>query len=139
MFGNFSNPTSAYKSVGVESSVATADPHQLIQLLFEGAQAAIALARGEMERGNIPAKGKAISRAIDIVENGLKASLNMDVESDLPEKLDALYDYMILRLLHANLKNDPAALEEVAGLLGEIQGAWTEIRSEVSGSPGAGG
>lgn len=139
MFGNFSNPTSAYKSVGVESSVATADAHQLIQLLFDGAQAAIALARGEMQRGNVAAKGKAISRAIDILENGLKASLNMDVASDLPEKLDALYDYMILRLLHANLKNDAAALEEIAGLLGEIQGAWAEIRSEVSGTPGAGG
>jgi flagellar protein FliS len=139
MFGNFGNPTSAYKSVGVESSVATANPHQLILLLFEGAQAALSLARGEMSRGNIPAKGKAISRAIDIIENGLKASLNMDVDSDLPEKLDALYDYMILRLLHANLKNDLKALEEVAGLLGEIQGAWADIRDQVNGTPPAAG
>ena len=139
MFGNLSNPSAAYKSVGVESAVTTASPHQLILLLFEGAQAAISLARGEMARNNIPAKGKAISRAIDIIENGLKASLNLDVDSDLPEKLDALYDYMVVRLLHANLKNDPAALEEVATLLGEIQSAWVEIRDQINGTPPAAG
>lgn len=139
MFGNLSNPTAAYKNVGVESSVATADPHQLVLLLFEGALAAISLARSEMTRGNIPAKGKSISRAIDIIENGLKASLNLDVQSDLPEKLDALYDYMVQRLLQANLKNDPGALDEVAGLLGEIHGAWIEIREQVAGTPGVQG
>lgn len=133
MFGNFSNPVSAYKSVNVESAVASADPHKLILLLFEGAQAALAIAKGEMSRGNIPAKGKAISKALDIVENGLKASLNLEVNSDLAEKLDALYEYMIVRLLHANLKNDMAALDEVASLLGEIHKAWAEIRGQVIG------
>lgn len=131
MFGNFGNPVSAYKSVGVDSSVATADPHQLISLLFDGAKAAIATAKGEMSRGNIPQKGAAISKAIDIIDNGLNASLNMDVDSDLPEKLNALYDYMVARLLHANLKNDPSALDEVATLLGEIHSAWNEIRSQL--------
>lgn len=132
MFGSFNNPTSAYKSVDVNSSVISADPHQLILLLFEGATAAIALARGEMERRNIAAKGKSISKAIDIIENGLKASLNMKIDSDLPEKLDGLYDYMIVRLLHANLKNDLAALDEVAALLGELQGAWVSIRDQTA-------
>lgn len=135
MFGNLNNPAAAYKTVGVESSIASASPHQLILLLFEGAQAAMSMARGEMSRGNIPAKGKAISRAIDIIENGLKASLNLEVGSDLPEKLEALYDYMVLRLLHANLKNDPAALEEVSSLLGEIQSAWITIRDQVDDLP----
>ena len=135
MFGNFGNPVSAYKSVGVDSSVTTADPHQLISLLFEGAKAAIATAKGEMARGNIPQKGAAISKAIDIIDNGLNASLNMDVESDLPEKLNALYDYMVTRLLYANLKNDSAALDEVAALLGEIHSAWIEIRGQLDKQP----
>jgi flagellar secretion chaperone FliS len=133
MFGNRSNPTAAYQSVSIESSISEADPHKLILLLFEGAEAAIAIAKGEMSRSNIPAKGKAISKALDIIENGLKASLNMDINSDLVEKLDALYEYMIVRLLHANLKNDMAALDEVASLLGEIHRAWAEIRGQVVG------
>lgn len=128
MFGNFGNPVSAYKSVGVESSVSTADPHQLISLLFEGALSAIATAKGELARGNVPQRGIAISKAIDIIENGLKASLNLEVDSDLPEKLNALYEYMVVRLLQANLKSDLAALDEVSSLLSEIHGAWIEIR-----------
>lgn len=134
MFGNFGNPVTAYKSVSVDSSVNSADPHLLIALLFDGGLAAIATAKGEMSRGNIAQKGTAISKAIDIIENGLSASINMNVDSDLPEKLKALYEYMIARLLHANLKNDSQALDEVAQLLGEIRDAWNEIRDQVAKS-----
>ena len=127
MFGSPRNPTAAYASVGVETSVATADPHKLILLLFEGAKAAILSAKMNMEIGNIAEKGRLISNAIDIITNGLKASLDFEKGGDLSIKLAALYDYMAQRLLWANMKNDPAALEEVMRLLGEIHGAWAEI------------
>lgn len=128
MFGNLSNPVSAYQSVGIDVAVTSADPHKLILLLFDGALAAIAVAKGAMHQHNIAAKGESISKAIDIVENGLKASLDMEQGGDLAEKLAALYDYMVARLLHANLRNDEKALDEVSRLLGEIHGAWAQIR-----------
>lgn len=127
MFGSPRNPTAAYASVGIETSVATADPHKLILLLFEGAKAAILSARMNMELGNIAEKGRLISNAIDIITNGLKASLDFEKGGDLSLKLAALYDYMAQRLLWANLKNDPAALDEVMSLLGELHSAWAEI------------
>ena len=127
MFGSPRNPTAAYASVGVETSVATADPHKLILLLFEGAKAAILSAKMNMELGNIAEKGRLISNAIDIITNGLKASLDFEKGGDLSLKLAALYDYMVQRLLWGNLKNDPAALDEVMHLLGEIHSAWVEI------------
>ena len=67
------------------------------------------------------------SKAIDIINCGLKASLDKSSGGDLAEKLDALYEYMSLRLIHANVKNDQAALDEVAHLLNEIRSAWVEI------------
>jgi flagellar protein FliS len=127
MFGSPRNPTAAYASVGVETSVATADPHKLILLLFEGAKAAILSAKMNMELGNIAEKGRLISNAIDIITNGLKASLDFEKGGDLSIKLAALYDYMAQRLLWANMKNDAAALDEVMRLLGEIHSAWAEI------------
>lgn len=127
MFGSPRSPTAAYASVGVETSVATADPHKLVLLLFEGAKAAILSARLNMELGNIAEKGKLISNAIDIITNGLKASLDFEQGGDLSLKLAALYDYIAQRLLWANLKNDPAALDEVMRLLGELHSAWAEI------------
>jgi len=127
MFHMMRNPGAAYAQVGVETAVPEADPHQLILLLFEGAKSAIVQARANLDSGHIAAKGEAVSKAIDIIDNGLKASLNTDAGGELVANLAALYDYMVRRLLWANLKNDRAALDEVATLLGEIHSAWAEI------------
>lgn len=127
MFGNNRNAISAYQKVDVDAAIEVADPHRLILLLFSGAQAAIGKARAAMQMNLIAAKGQAISQAIDIISNGLKASLDMKKGGDISSRLDALYDYMVFRLLHANIKSDLKALEEVSGLLEEIHSAWREI------------
>lgn len=127
MFGNARLAISAYQKVGIDAAIEVADPHRLILLLFSGAQAAVGNARAAMQDKRIAAKGEAISKAIDIIGNGLKVSLDLEQGGEIAERLEALYDYLVLRLLHANLDNDLAALEEVAALLEEIHGAWREI------------
>jgi flagellar secretion chaperone FliS len=126
MFGKFSNPATAYADVGVDSAVMSADPHRLILLLFQGAESGVALAKESIRQENFAAKSQAISKSIDIINNGLLASLDRSV-GDLSEKLAALYEYMSTRLLRANMKNDIAALDEVGVLLAEIRSAWEEI------------
>ena len=121
-----------YNKVGVESGVAAADPHQLILMLFQGALLAIVNAKNGMLRKDIAAKGAAISQAILIIDDGLKASLNKDVGGELAHNLAALYDYMTNRLLTANLKNNVATLDEVSRLLNDLKGAWESIRPGVS-------
>ncbi|WP_291995038.1 flagellar export chaperone FliS [Candidatus Accumulibacter sp. ACC003] len=127
MFGNARQAISAYQKVGVDAAIEVADPHRLILLLFAGAQAAIGNARAAMQQKQIAARGEAISKAIDIIGNGLKVSLDLEQGGELAERLDALYDYLVLRLLRANMGNDLRALEEVAALLEEVHGAWREI------------
>jgi flagellar protein FliS len=117
----------AYHSVGVESLANAADPHQLVVMLFNGARAAIAVARGHMQRKEVERKGKAISHAISIIDGGLKASLDLKVGGEMAQNLADLYDYMARRLLQANLKNDAKALDEVAQLLEQLGGAWESI------------
>ena len=131
MFGSKFDPLAAYGDVGVGAAVSTASPHQLIVLLFEGASQAIVVARAGIEAGDIPKKGAAITKAIDIILNGLRASLNLEEGGDVAQNLYALYDYMAQRLLYANLHNDTAALDEVLHLLGEIHGAWVDIGKQV--------
>jgi flagellar secretion chaperone FliS len=116
-----------YAQVGVETGVAAADPHRLILMLFDGTLAAISNARLAMGRSEIAAKGAAIAKAIAIVDGGLKASLDVRAGGELAERLSALYDYMLQRLLVANLRNDLAALDEVTRLLNELRGAWAQI------------
>ena len=127
MFGMTQNPANAYAKVGLESSVMTADSHGLILLLFEGAAMAIAQARIHMEQNDVAQRGTNISKAIDIISNGLRSSLNRDAGGELADRLSALYEYIIQRLLWANMRNDRAALDEAASLLGEIHSAWSEI------------
>lgn len=122
----------AYTNVGIDSGVTSADPHKLIALLFQGALLAIANAKNGILRQNIPAKGKAISHAILIINNGLNLSLDKEVGGDLALNLSALYEYMSTRLVVANLNNDMAILDEVSGLLVDLKGAWDSIRPQAA-------
>ena len=126
-FGTGFGGASAYAQLSVETSVASADPHTLILLLFEGAETAIRVAKFKMAEKDIAAKGNAISQAIQIVTDGLRASLDVKAGGELAERLAALYDYIANRLLWANLKNDEAAMDECLKLLGEIHSAWAQI------------
>jgi flagellar protein FliS len=127
MFGAMQYGASAYARVGVENGVTAATPHQLIVMLFDGARVALADALAHMGAGNIAAKGSAVSKAISIVENGLRASLDKSTGGEIAANLDALYAYMGERMVMANLNNDPAMLEEVRQLLDELKTAWAGI------------
>ncbi|HXF44728.1 MAG TPA: flagellar export chaperone FliS [Burkholderiaceae bacterium] len=116
-----------YKRVGVDSGVAAADPHRLVLMLFDGALEAIKQAEAHIAGGRIAEKGQALGKAVRIVEEGLKASLDVNAGGALAQQLAALYDYAALRLLQANLRNDRKALAEVSALLADLRGAWASI------------
>ncbi|MEI2264030.1 flagellar export chaperone FliS [Erwinia sp. CGal63] len=116
-----------YRKVGLESSVLGASQQQLTTLLFDGALSALVRARLFMQDGQIEGKGNAISKAINIIENGLKVGLVNESGDELADNLLALYDYMIRRLLQGNLQNDVAAVQEVEELLRNIADAWKEV------------
>ncbi|HEX6999690.1 MAG TPA: flagellar export chaperone FliS [Gammaproteobacteria bacterium] len=115
-----------YRDVGVGARVAEAAPHELIQMMLDGALARVAAAKGAMLAGETARKGELIGRVIAIVQDGLLASLDRR-GGELAVNLAALYEYMGRRLVHANLHNDPDALDEVASLLRELQSAWRAI------------
>lgn len=122
---------SAYKRVAVETSVQSADPHTLVGLLFDALLQSIAEARGAMVRGDTAAKGAALGKAVRILEEGLKAGLNVRDGGEIAANLRDLYRYSTLRLTQANLRNDPAALEEVSKLIEPVAQSWKLI-----GGPG---
>ncbi len=117
-----------YRKIDTESAIEGANPHRLIQMLMNGALDRLAQARGAIEREDIPAKGLLIGKSISII-SGLQASLDKSRSEELVANLDRLYDYMQRRLLEANLRNDPAIIDEVSGLLKTVKSAWDEIGS----------
>ena len=123
--------SNAYRRVGVETSVASASAHQLITMLFDGAQESIAQARGALRARHTDLKGRAIARAVRIVDEGLRSALNMQAGGSLAADLHDLYNYITLRLTQANLTNDDKALAECADLIEPLRGAWRAIGPQV--------
>ncbi|BBT91299.1 flagellar export chaperone FliS [Enterobacter mori] len=123
--------TQAYAKIEVESAVMSASQQQLVIMLFDGALSALIRARLFLQDGNLQAKGMALSKAINIIENGLKVGLDEESKDELTQNLIALYAYMVRRLLQANLRNDASAIEEVENLLRNISDGWREA----SGTP----
>ncbi|AFH95486.1 TPA: flagellar export chaperone FliS [Providencia stuartii] len=121
----------AYQQVDLESEIANATPYQLISILYRGALSALKRAEIFMQQNNIAAKGKELSKAIDIIDTGLKQALNHEAGGEIADNLASLYDYMIMRLLNANLENNVAYIQEVYQLLSDIASAWQQIGANV--------
>jgi len=115
-----------YKKVNVHSMVEEASPHRIIQMLMEGALEKMHIARGLMEEGKLGSKAEHITWAISIID-GLRISLDKDVGGEIAQNLEDLYDYMVRRLVEANLKNDATIIDEVSDLLKQIKEAWDAI------------
>ncbi len=118
-----------YQQLDTQSNIADASPHRLIQLMMERALVKIGVARGHMTRKETAEKGASISDAISIIA-GLQASLNHKADTKMAENFDALYAYMMRRLLEANLHDETAPLDEVMSLLSELKEAWDAIANE---------
>ncbi|MED9501798.1 flagellar export chaperone FliS [Escherichia marmotae] len=118
--------TQAYAQIGVESAVMSASQQQLVTMLFDGVLSALVRARLFMQDNNQEGKGVSLSKAINIIENGLRLSLDEESQDELTQNLIALYSYMIRRLLQANLRNDVSAVEEVETLMRNLADAWKE-------------
>lgn len=124
----------AYAQGGLEASVVGASPHQLVLLLMDGVLAAVRKAGRAMQEGQYEEKGKAIIKAVAILEDGLSGVLDVRAGGELAANLDALYQYCVMRLWEAHQDNDLSKLKEVERLFEPIRDAWYAI----SQSDGAG-
>lgn len=116
-----------YAQVGVETGISGATPHQLVQMLFDGFMEALAQGRGAMRAGQRATKGQALTRAVRIIEEGLRAGLDLRAGGQLARDLDELYAYLTMRLTLANLRDDEALLDECQRLVQPLRDAWMAI------------
>jgi len=126
---------SAYKTLSLQGHTDGASPHQLVNMLFDAVLLAVGSARVAIGRGDVAGKGEQIGRAVRILDEGLKATLNLERGGELAANLRNLYDYCVNRLTYANLHNDDAALAEVAGLVEPVAQGWKSIAAEAANLP----
>lgn len=117
----------AYDQVSLEARLAGATPHQLIAMLFEAAHSAMMCAKIYFDKGMVARRCEMISKAINIVDNGLRASLDFEKGQAIAADLERLYDYVSRLLLEANTGSDVEKLLEADSLLMEMATVWEEI------------
>ena len=124
----------AYARIGLETGVAAASPQRLVVMLYDGALAAIADGRAHLVAGRTAPKGRALGKAIGIIDEGLKAALD-PTQGAIARQLMDLYDYIAQRLLLGNARNDVGLLDEATRLLGELRDAWASLAARQDDLP----
>lgn len=108
-----------------DNQILTASPEQILIMLYDGAIRFASLAQNCLNEGDMAGKGKYVGKVIAILAE-FSSSLNYDIGPELAENLDALYSYMIGRLGHANINNDPGPIEEVKEMLIDLRQTWKQ-------------
>ncbi len=120
------NNANMYAAVHAESVAEEATPHQLIQMLMNGFLMRVNTAKGAMQRKDYQEKSIQISKAVGIV-GGLIDGLDLEQGGDIADNLNSLYVYINERLFQASSENNVEILDEVSGLMREVQTAWDAI------------
>jgi flagellar protein FliS len=121
----------SYRDVSASTAIEGATPHKLVSLLYQSIAGEIAAARGAIVRADIAEKGRAISHAVRIIEEGLLAPLDLAAGGPLAANLRDLYDYLVQRMTVANLKSDDGVLAECARLVEVLREGWDGIAAQV--------
>jgi flagellar protein FliS len=112
-----------YKTVDLRSAVASASPHQLIAMLYDGALSALASAKGCIVRNDIEGRAKFLNKANAIVL-GLRDFLDVEKGGEIAENLNNLYDYIIRGIIEANRDQNADKAQELIELLLELKQGW---------------
>ena len=113
--------------------VLSASPLELIRMLYEGALSSVHLAIEMLHSGDVMARGRAITKAVDIIQE-LRASLREEVNAEYSATLMQLYGYMQMRLVEAHASKSEDALLEVSRLLKCLYEAWLGVMRNLAGA-----
>ncbi len=122
-----SNSSLAYKYR--ETAVKTANPLQLVVILYDGAIQALKEAREHIRRKDIGNRARCLNRSVAFISE-LQASLNFNSSGTIADSLNRLYDYMKQGIFQAGLEQRVEPLDQVIGLLENLRSAWGELASQ---------
>lgn len=120
----------AYKRTNLEAELSVADPHRVIQMMYEGLIERLSQAKGAILRNDFEYKANRLNKAIGII-NGLQTALDIKNNPELGQRMNALYDYMKSQLDKASVSLDVGLIDEVINLILPIKQAWDQIPQDV--------
>jgi flagellar secretion chaperone FliS len=121
-------PTLATPNAYKESAVLSAPPEMLVVMLYDGARKFLFQAGVAMRDGQIELMNRKLRRAEDIIQH-LRDALDLD-QGEIPANLESIYVFSLRQLRQARFEKNPAALEHVSSLLGQLREAFAAISSQ---------
>jgi flagellar protein FliS len=118
----------AYQSVDRHTAVIGGNQIDLVILLYDKLLQRFREIRVSIEGGEIVARGQAVGKAIELIESGLIACLDLDQGGELAKQLRAHYSRWMTGLLRCNLNSDLSLLEKIEHEVKEILSAWRELK-----------
>jgi flagellar protein FliS len=109
-----------------QAEVQSRTPLELVVMLYDGALRFIHDARDAIARGDIRARGEAVSRALAIISE-LQSTLDMQAGGDIAVSLDELYGFVRGRLLEAGRRQQTRPLDEAISVLTTLREGWSGI------------
>ncbi len=116
----------AYRSVDLESAVASASAHELISLLFKELNKSLLAAEYQFEQGNMQEMRNHITKASRVLA-GLQGSLDFEKGGEIASNLASLYGFAIRQLFRSTASSDVEIVVSVKGLISPIAEAWETI------------
>ena len=114
----------------LEVAIRTANPMQLIVILYDAAICSLREAREHIERKDIENRSRSVNKCISIISE-LQSSLDLKNGGTIADSLNRLYNYMKGRIFTANVQQNPQPLEEIESLLGNLRSAWRTIAEQI--------
>lgn len=106
-----------------ENSILTASPEELTLMLYNGLVKFIMRALDAVEKNRIEEAHSNIVRAQDIVQEFM---LTLDRKYPVAASLELIYDYMLRRLIEANIRKDAEILNEVLNMVRQLRDTWEQ-------------
>ncbi|WP_129600318.1 flagellar export chaperone FliS [Anaerophilus nitritogenes] len=106
-----------------ENKVLMASSQELTLMLYDGVIKFINQAMIFIDEKNIQKSHDSIIRTSDII---IELNSTLDMKYEVSKGLRSLYDFILQRLVDANLKKDKKILEEILPLVTELRDTWKE-------------
>jgi flagellar protein FliS len=107
------------------TSILTADRTKLVLMCYEAAIEHLKMGKERYLQKDFEGKAKDFMKTQDII-NELLCSLDFEKGGEIAKNLDALYRYILKRMIHAEVNKDIKAIDEVIWILSELKSGWEQ-------------
>lgn len=112
-----------------KTNVETTDQLSLIIMLYDGTIRFMKKAVVNIEQGDVEEAHDYLVRAKEIISE-LVSTLKLESGGELANNLKELYLYSFKKIVEANLKKDPAMIQEVIQIMGNLRQGWAQMKNE---------